>query len=249
MAKKGKGSMPPASARPERTDPPHRPVETQAIRTGTTPTSKIPQGLLPRTVDGNQTVHVGLDYHRILLHSRFEYYFHRIKKPSDSQRAADLIDYVLWKYNLSFPFTPKYDGNMTGDDTIGETRSNGLWWDGVYVGRGALKTEHRLASTLIHENVHYRSGKENVKRSGDGSVAYDKWVASDFTRSLSTRDVENIYRWIIGEYAAINAEKNHVVYSYMSRDDKDSIEDYFTGIKEAENNMIAQGYPNPNSPE
>ena len=107
------------------------PAKHRPTGTGTTPTCKTRKVSFRVLLDGNEIVHVGLDYHRILLHSRFEYYFHRIKKPSDSQRAADLIDYVLWKYNLSFPFTPKYDGNMTGDDTIGETRSNGLWWDGV----------------------------------------------------------------------------------------------------------------------
>ena len=94
-------------------------------------------------------------------------------------RATKTFEHIMWKYNLSFQFTPEYDGSM---GSAGETRAYGVdppllapygvAWDGVYLGSAAMASEQFAANTLIHENSHYEDGFGYVFLS---SLGHDKY--------------------------------------------------------------------------
>ena len=72
------------------------PKETQANRSWDDPDLQKARRVSFRVLlDGQEIVYVGTDYTRIHLYSRFDYYWDYSNKPSKSQRAKDMIDYVL----------------------------------------------------------------------------------------------------------------------------------------------------------
>jgi hypothetical protein len=190
--------------------------------------------------DGNEVFDiVKPPYNLISVFSRFDYLWFRYPASSESERFSKTIDHVMWKYNLSFSFTPEYDGTMS---SAGETRSNGIWWDGVYLGSAAMFSEQFAASVLVHENSHYEDGTDYVYLSSQGHDAYHAWVAGGRTGTLSSQDIDNIRAWIEGEKESILDQQDHPTYNYLSPGGVDSINDYWNDMISYENDVENHGY-------
>jgi len=155
----------------------------------------------------------------------------------------------MWKYNLSFQFTPEYDGSM---GSAGETRAYGVdppllapygvAWDGVYLGSAAMASEQFAANTLIHENSHYEDGFGYVFLSSLGHDKYFEWVDGGRTEVLSNQDVINIFAWIEGEKEAILDQQAHPTYGYLHPGETVDIVTYWNDHVGYKNDMIAHGY-------
>jgi len=187
-------------------------------------------------------------YPYIRVFSRFNYLWGPYPAPSEEEKFSMTIQHVIWKYNLSFSFTPEYSTDYDGGATIANGFDPDIGppfatsWEGVYLGPGGMASEQFAANTLVHENSHYEDGMGYALRSGIGDEQYHEWVDGGRTSTLSDEKVVNIFAWIEGEKESILDQQAHPTYDYMHPGETGDVLTYWNDMVAADNDMTSHGY-------
>jgi len=96
----------------------------------------------------------------------------------ESERFDRAAAYNALKYDLRFGYLPTYGPSMTGANGITESFLTPPFIR-VFIGSDTAANENTLASTRIHENVHYKQGFTAIGEASAGHDFFFDWADTD----------------------------------------------------------------------